>query len=82
VSYFWYEPLHIDRDLFNKKLLEFIHKDGSAFFSSTRLNGKFVIRIAVLSFRTKLKTVDKAIKMISECLEKAKNHFGIIAPEV
>jgi glutamate/tyrosine decarboxylase-like PLP-dependent enzyme len=81
VSYFWYEPLHIDRDLFNKKLLEFIHQDGSAFFSSTRLNGKFVIRIAILSFRTKLKTVDKAVTMVSECLDKAKNHFGITNPE-
>ena len=81
VSYFWYEPRHMERDLFNKKLLEFIHKDGSAFFSSTQLNGRFVIRIAILSFRTKLKTVDGAFTMIKACLDKTRNHFGINAPE-
>lgn len=70
VSYFWYETKAADRDEFNKKLLEYIHEDGSSFLSSTRIKEQFVIRIAILSFRTKLKEVDQALKMIERCLRK------------
>ncbi len=70
VSYFWYPTHGPDEDAFNEKLMEVIHKDGEIFLSSTRINGKFVIRIAILSFRTKLKTIDKAITMIERALEE------------
>ncbi len=62
VSYFWYPTQ--DENEFNEKLMQEIHNDGEIFLSSTTINGKFVIRIAILSFRTKLETVDKAIAMI------------------
>lgn len=68
VSYFWY-PINGDENAFNKKLMDLIHQDGRIFLSSTVINGKFVIRMAILSFRTKLATIQKAIKMISDCLE-------------
>jgi len=70
VSYFWYQSKTIERNEFNRKLLEFIHEDGSSFLSSTLINEQFVIRIAILSFRTKLKEVDKAIQLLSDCLDK------------
>ncbi len=76
VSYFWYEHKSIDRNEFNRKLLEFIHKDGSSFLSSTLIKEQFVIRIAILSFRTKLKEVDKAIKLISNCLDNTLAFFN------
>lgn len=75
VSYFWYPSHEVDQNLFNKKLLELMHKDGRTYFSSTMIKDKFVIRIAVLSFRSKLKTIDEALKMIDECLTKTKNYF-------
>lgn len=67
VSYFWY-PHPTDPDSFNQKLMELFMADGDVFLSSTRLNGHFVIRIAILSFRTKLETVDRALGMIERCL--------------
>ena len=70
VSYFWYAPKMIDQNQFNRKLLDHIHADGTSFFSSTLIDKQFVIRIAILSFRTKLKEVDEAILMIKECLDK------------
>jgi glutamate/tyrosine decarboxylase-like PLP-dependent enzyme len=76
VSYFWYPSSRVDTNLFNEKLLEFIHEDGRVYLSSTKINGKFVIRIAILSFRTKLKTIDKALEMIEECLKKTDNFFA------
>jgi len=64
VSYFWYPTYDSKENEFNEELMKSIHKDGSVFLSSTRINGKFVVRMAILSFRTKLSTIDKAILMI------------------
>lgn len=75
VSYFWYPSKNIDENVFNKRLMELLHKDGRAFFSSTVLDGKFVIRIAILSFRTRLETVDMTIKMIEETKELCLKEF-------
>lgn len=68
VSYFWF-PFKKDMDEKNRQLMEAIHKDGSVFLSSSIITEKFVIRIAILSFRTKLSTIDKAVEMIKNCLE-------------
>lgn len=73
VSYFYYPIANTDENSFNKKLMEFIHQDGRVFLSSTNIDGKFVIRMAVLSFRTKLKTIDKAVEMIKYQLDKLLN---------
>ncbi|MEZ5345260.1 MAG: aminotransferase class V-fold PLP-dependent enzyme [Pyrinomonadaceae bacterium] len=66
VSYFWFPSRGVDQDLFNERLMKSIHRDGRVFLSSTKINGKFVIRMAILSFRTKLRTIDLAIEMINE----------------
>ncbi len=76
VSYFWYPSQSINQNTFNKKLLEYIHDDGTVFLSSTVLDDKFVIRIAILSFRTKKETIDKAMIMINKCLLQAKDYFN------
>ncbi len=70
VSYFWYPCKVIDENTFNERLVKEIHDDGEVFLSSTIINGKFVIRMAILSFRTKLKTIDKAVKMIDKARKK------------
>ena len=75
VSYFWFLTNTCENNKFNKKLLEFIHEDGSSFFSSTRIAEKFVIRIAILSFRTKLKEVDQALQLIEDSLRKTEMFF-------
>jgi len=70
VSYFWYPTNDDNENTYNEKLLKELHKDGEVFLSSTKINGKFVIRMAILSFRTKLSTIDKAIAMIKRALKK------------
>ncbi|HLS30611.1 MAG TPA: aminotransferase class V-fold PLP-dependent enzyme [Flavobacteriaceae bacterium] len=69
VSYFWY-PTEKHQNDFNKKLMQNIHQDGSVFLSSTILKGEFVIRIAILSFRTKRVTIDRALEMIERSLKQ------------
>jgi len=76
VSYFWYPSNAIDQNTFNKKLLEYLHDDGTVFLSSTVLKDKFVIRIAILSFRTKKETIDKAMVMIKSGLAKVNRFFN------
>lgn len=76
VSYFWYATNNEQENAFNEKLMEVIHEDGEIFLSSTRIDGKFVIRIAILSFRTKLESVDRAIAMINRSLQKVRTING------
>lgn len=78
VTYFWFEPKNADANTFNRKLLSFMHEDGRYFFSSTQIKDRFVIRVAILSFRTKLREVDLALTMISNCLKKTCHHFNPI----
>ena len=64
VCYFRYLPENEDANDVNQKLLQYIHQDGRVFMSSTTLDGKFLIRVAVLSFRTHLATIDLALVVI------------------
>jgi len=73
VSYFWWPLSDGDENKFNKKLMKEIHKDGSVFLTSTTIHGKFVIRLAILSFRSKLETVDRAVEMIIRCREQVRS---------
>ncbi|HNC33591.1 MAG TPA: aminotransferase class I/II-fold pyridoxal phosphate-dependent enzyme, partial [Bacteroidia bacterium] len=75
VSYFWY-PFANDADEKNKLLMEEIHKDGSVFLSSSIINNRFVIRIAILAFRTKKETIDEAVEMIDRCLENILSNYS------
>ncbi|MBT8385342.1 MAG: L-2,4-diaminobutyrate decarboxylase, partial [Bacteroidia bacterium] len=78
VSYFWYPTSKvIDTNVFNKKLNMIIQNNGKIFLSSTVINDLFVIRIALLSFRTKKDTIDNAIDTIADSLVKAKAHFKL-----
>ncbi|MEO5967863.1 MAG: aminotransferase class V-fold PLP-dependent enzyme [Ferruginibacter sp.] len=72
VSYFWF-PFKSGSDKKNRKLMDEIHADGSVFLSSSIIDKRFVIRIAILAFRTKKEIIDEAVEMIKNCLEKVKD---------
>ena len=61
-----YIPKRGDANLFNQKLVQEIHKDGRVFLSSTMLDGTFILRLAVLAFRTHLDTIDLTLEMLRE----------------
>jgi len=69
VASFRYIPETGDANKFNQLLIKEIHKDGRVFLSSTNVDGKFIIRIAVLAFRTHLQTIDLTIKILKEKVE-------------
>lgn len=73
VAIFRYLPNAEDADLFNKKLLEAVQRDGRIFISSTMLDGKFTLRFACLAFRTHQKQVDLLLEVIGKALKSMEN---------
>lgn len=61
-----YLPKSGDANEFNLKLIQKIHEDGRVFLSSTTVNGKVFLRLAVLCFRTHLDTVELALEMLRQ----------------
>ena len=53
-----------DDDAFNERLLKHLQDEGRVMLSGTRIDGRFLIRCAILSFRTHLEHVDQAIDAI------------------
>ncbi|MCB9245695.1 MAG: aminotransferase class V-fold PLP-dependent enzyme [Flavobacteriales bacterium] len=69
VSYFWW-PDAKDPDAYNELLMKEIHRDGRVMLSSSRIDGRYVIRIAILAFRTGRNTVEEAMEMVLRCKER------------
>jgi aromatic-L-amino-acid decarboxylase len=67
---FRYRPRGGDADAFNRRLLAAVHEDGKVFITSTRLDGIFTLRLAVLNFRTHLDTIDYLLDILRrKCAE-------------
>lgn len=62
----WRPESGADPDAFNEALVDAVREDGRVFLSSTTLDGRFVIRMAALSFRTHVETVDLALEILCE----------------
>ena len=63
---FRYIPKRGDPNQFNERLLKEVQRDGRVFLSSTTIDGRFIIRLAVLAFRTHLETIELALKILEE----------------
>lgn len=59
-----YVPARGDPNEFNRRLVEAIQADGRIFVTSTLLDGTFVLRLAVVSFRTHLADIDETIDVL------------------
>lgn len=70
VVVFRYVPARGEADAFNERLVQAIHRDGRVFLSSSVIGGQFVLRLAVLSFRTHLETIDLALAVLRETVAK------------
>lgn len=75
VFLFRYMPPTGDVDAFNRQLHQAILDDGRIYLSSTKIDGRFMLRIAVLSVRTHLQTIDLAIELIDNKAKEVINDF-------
>ena len=76
VSTYRWVPEHGDPDAFNEALVQAIHQDGRVFVSSTRIDGRYFLRLAVLSFRTHLETIELTLRVLAEKVTELR---GVIA---
>jgi aromatic-L-amino-acid/L-tryptophan decarboxylase len=65
---FRYIPPKGDVTEFNQRLVQAIHADGRVFLSSSMIDDRFTIRLAVLAFRTHLGTIDLTLQMLKDCV--------------
>lgn len=59
-----YHPKRGDADDFNRRLIAAVQEDGRVFISSTLLDGRYTLRLAVLHFRTHLAEVELALDIL------------------
>jgi aromatic-L-amino-acid decarboxylase len=64
VATYRFIPEHGDADIFNRQLVDAVQADGKVFISSTLINGRFFLRLAVLHFRTHLLQVDYLLGLL------------------
>jgi glutamate/tyrosine decarboxylase-like PLP-dependent enzyme len=58
---FRHQPPGGDADEFNERLLRHVQEEGRVMLSGTRIDGRFTLRCAILSFRTHIEHVDEVI---------------------
>ena len=54
----------VDSDRLNEELMNRVNRRGRVFLSSTRLDGRYTIRLCVLSFRTHMDRVRDAVEAL------------------
>ena len=68
VTYRWAPPgvdlEHANR--LNQAIVDGVRRDGRVFISSTMLDGRFTLRMAVVAFRTHRQTIDLALRVLRE----------------
>jgi glutamate/tyrosine decarboxylase-like PLP-dependent enzyme len=65
---FRYIPKSGEADAFNERLLVKLQQDGRVMMSGTRIDGTYLIRCAILCFRTHVEHVDDAIDALVEAV--------------
>jgi aromatic-L-amino-acid/L-tryptophan decarboxylase len=66
---FRYLPKTGDIDQFNERLIDHIQQEGRVMLSGTRVDGSFLLRCAILCFRTHLEHVEEAIAAVRRGVE-------------
>ena len=79
VTYRWV-PASGSANAFNRALVEETHRDGRVFMSSTTVDGAFMLRMAVLAFRTHLDTIDLALDVLRDAVATLEAEPGLWRP--
>ena len=67
---FRYLPKSGEANAFNQRLQDALLDDGSVFISSTRIDGRFTLRLAILNFRTHLATIEYVLELLEHLAKK------------
>ncbi|HUN81068.1 MAG TPA: aminotransferase class V-fold PLP-dependent enzyme [Phycisphaerae bacterium] len=73
---FRYVPREGDANEKNRKIQAMVQADGRVFISSTTIQGRVVLRIAILCFRTHLSTVQIALQVLQDSVRRLEQQSG------
>jgi aromatic-L-amino-acid decarboxylase len=68
VTYRWAPPGAgpEEADRMNQEIVDGVRRDGRVFISSTLIDGRFTLRMAILAFRTHRRAIDLALRILRE----------------
>ncbi|MCB0429025.1 MAG: hypothetical protein KDD54_02845, partial [Flavobacteriales bacterium] len=78
VVVFRYVPTSGDADAFNQAVMDRVLQIGRFFFSTTRIDGKFMLRVCILSFRTHRKMMDEALAILKEQIAQLEREQAVV----
>ncbi|HEX9965267.1 MAG TPA: aminotransferase class V-fold PLP-dependent enzyme [Allosphingosinicella sp.] len=73
---FRYRPKSGDSDAFNERLLQRLQSEGRVMLSGTRIDGRFTLRCAILSFRTHIEHVDEVVAALLRGVARLESQPG------
>ena len=62
---------------FNERLVEYVRRDGRVFLSSTTIDGKYWIRLAVLSFRTHIREIELCLEILKTAVQQVEQEQAV-----
>lgn len=74
VAIYRWIPESGDANDFNRALAQYMHEDGRIFISTTTLDGDFVLRAAIVVFRTHLEDIDLALDILAQGAAELEAH--------
>ncbi|GAB4184745.1 MAG: aminotransferase class I/II-fold pyridoxal phosphate-dependent enzyme [Wenzhouxiangellaceae bacterium] len=66
---FRYQPQRGNSDDFNRALLQWIQQQGRLFLTSTTLDGRYTLRLAILAYRTHREVIDEVLETLRAGIE-------------
>ncbi|MCB0396062.1 MAG: aminotransferase class V-fold PLP-dependent enzyme [Flavobacteriales bacterium] len=78
VVLFRYVPANGDVNAFNQRIVDKVIEDGRFFFSSTTVNGKFMLRVCILAFRTHKQMIDLALSILKDTVNALESDHAIV----
>ena len=67
---FRYLPKSGEANAFNRRLQDALLEDGRVFISSTRIDDRFTLRLAILNFRTHRATIEYTLELLEKLARK------------
>jgi len=76
---FRYVPRHGNANEFNQRLVEAVQEDGKVIISSTQIDGNFVLRLAVLHFRSHLEQINYLLDLLQRKAIEMEDKLSTVA---
>ncbi|MDH3733235.1 MAG: pyridoxal-dependent decarboxylase [Gemmatimonadota bacterium] len=74
VAMYRWVPGEGDANAFNRALARYVNEDGRVFVSTTMIDGTYVLRVAIVVFRTHLEHVDLTLQILERGVAELEAH--------